>query len=194
MKEEILDYLGQFCDMNKETRAWLHANAQRIECKKKTQLVQLDGFCDQVWFIEKGLIRAYEIDSTGKETSNWFMMENDIATSVNSYFRGTRSIMVVETSEDCVLWTVSRRQLFDGFGERQPLVILTLMTVVMYYCELEIWASALRKKRPEDIYDHLLQHRPKLIARVSEKDMASFMGISEPTYLDIRLGRKGKKK
>jgi len=194
MKEEILDYLGQFCDMNKQTKDWLHANGKRIECKKKTQLVTLGGFCEQVWFIEKGMIRAYETDPTDKETCNWFMMENDIATSVNSFFCGTRSKMVVETAEDCVLWTVSRRELFDGFGDNPPLPILTLMTVVRYYCQLEIWASGLRKKQPEDIYVHLLQHQPKLLARVSEKDMASFLGISEPTYLDIRLGRKGKKK
>jgi hypothetical protein len=190
MKEEILDYLGQFCDMNKETRDWLHANAKRIECKKKTQLVKLDGFCEYVWFIEKGLIRIYEKDPTDKETSNWLMTENDIATSVNSFFRGTRSKMVVEAEEDCVLWAVSRRELFDGFGSCLPLVILTLMMVVMYYCKLEIWASSLRKKRPEDIYTDLLQHHPKLIARVPEKDMASFLGISEPLYLDIRKGKR----
>jgi CRP-like cAMP-binding protein len=194
MKEEILDYLGQFCDMDKKTRDWLHANAKRIECKKKTQLVQLDGLCDHVWFIEKGLIRCYETDPIEKETCNWLLEENDIATSVNSFFCGTPSKMVVEAVEDCVLWAVSRRQLFDGFGEHPPLPILTLMTVLRYYCRLEIWASALRKKRPEDIYDYLLQHHPKLIGRVSEKDMGSFLGVSEPTYLDIRLGRKGKKK
>jgi CRP-like cAMP-binding protein len=194
MKEEILDYLALFCNMNKGTRDWLHAHAKRIECKKKTQLVKLDGFCDHVWFIEKGLIRAYETDPTAKETCNWFMTENDIATSVNSFFCGTRSNMVVETDEDCVLWTVSRRELFDGFADHPPLAILTMMTVVKYYCQSELWGSGLRRKKQDDMYAHLLQHHPKLIARVSEKDMASFLGISEPTYLDIRLGRKGKKK
>jgi CRP-like cAMP-binding protein len=194
MKEESLNYLGQFCDMNKDTRDWLQANAKRIECKKKTQLVKLGDLCEHVWFIEKGLIRIYEKDPTDKETCNWLMTENEIATSVNSFFSGTRSKMVVETVEACVLWTVSRRELFSGFGEHPPLPILTLMMVVTNYCRLEIWASALRKKRPEDIYAHLLQNHPKLLARVSEKDMASFLGVSEPTYLDIRMGRKGKQK
>ena len=194
MKEEILDYLGQFCDKDKETRFWLNATAKGVECKKKTVLVKLNGLCENVWFIEKGVIRAYEPEPTGKESCNWFMTENDIATSVNSFFRGIPSKMVVETLEDCVLWTVSRRELFDEFGRRPPLAILTMMMITKYYCDLEMWASCLRRKKPEEIYDYLMQYHPKLIARVSEKDMASFLGVSDPTYLAIRLGRRSKRK
>src|ERR1700742_3081681 len=112
MTEEIFNYLNKFCVLDEGTKHWLHEKARRIECRKKTRLLKAGDFCKHVWFVEKGLIRSYEISPAGKETCNWFMAENDIATAVNSFFRGVPSKEVVETVEDCVLWAVSREDLF----------------------------------------------------------------------------------
>ena len=193
MMKKIINYLEQFCGLDERTINWLYNNVERIECRKNTKLLDEEGICDHVWFIETGLIRDYETLPNGKESCNWFMKENDIATAVGSFFTGTPSRDVVETVEDCVLWTVSRKVLFDGFLKHPRLAILTLMMVVRYYCQVYKWASMLRRKAQEEMYAHLLQHDPKVLQRVSEKDMASFMGISEPTYDKIKSDHWGLK-
>lgn len=182
MMKKILVYLEQFCSLDEGTTNWLYKNVERIECRKNTKLLDEGGICNHVWFIETGLIRDYEILPNGKESCNWFMKENDIATAVGSFFTGTPTRDVVETVEDCVLWTVSRKVLFDGFLDHPRLAILTQTMIVKYYCQVYKWASILRRKAQEEMYDHLAQHDQQLLQRVSEKDMASFMGVSQPTY------------
>ena len=191
--KKIIAYLEQFCRLDEESKNWLHNSVERIEVRKLIRVVNTGAPCDHVWFIEKGLMRSYELLPTGKESCNFFMMENDIATAVGSFFTGAPSREIVETVEDSVLWTVSRKVLFDGFLKHPRLAILTLVMVVRYYCQVYKWASMLRRKAQEEMYAHLLQHDPKVLQRVSEKDMASFMGISEPTYDKIKSDHWGLK-
>lgn len=194
---KVLDVLKKFCALDEGTVNWLYNNAERIECKKNIKLLDEGQVCDHVWFIEKGLLRAYEKSPKGK-TCNWFMKENDIATAVSSFFTATPSRDVVETDEDCVLWRVSRKELFDGFLQHPRLTLLTLLMVVRYYCQVYKWASFLRKG-PEgqvEMFADLAQNDPQLLQRVTKKDIVSFMGITEPTYDKIKdkhWGRQSKK-
>jgi len=195
---KVLDFLGKFCELDEGTVNWLHHNAERIECKKNIKLLDEGQICEHVWFIEKGLLRAYEKLPKGKESCNWFMKENDIATAVSSFFTATPSRDVVEADEDCVLWRVSRKELFEGFLNHPRLTILTLLMVVRYYCQVYKWASFLRKgpQGQDEMFADLVQNDPQLLQRVTKKDMVSFMGITEPTYDKIKdkhWGRQSKK-
>jgi len=197
MIKQVLDFLQKFCTLDEGSVNWLHNNAERTECRKNIRLLDEGKICDHVWFIEKGLLRAYEKLPNGKASCNWFMKENDIATAVGSFFTGTPSQDVVETVEDCVLWTVSRKALFEAFLKHPPITILTLLMVVRYYCQVYKWASVLRKGAQDEMYADLVQNDPQLLQRVTAKDMASFMGISDPTYDNIKnnhWGRKSKKR
>jgi len=193
---KVIEFLEKFCVLDEGTVNWLHNNAERIECKKNSILVAEGQPCEHVWFIEKGLLRAYEKLPNGKEISGWFMTEKNIATAVSSFFTGTLSPEVVKAEEDCVLWRVSRTVLFDGFLKHPRLTILTLLMIVKYYCQVYKWASFLRRGAQDEMYADLEQNDPQLLKRVTKKDMASFMGITEPTYDSIRnkyWGRKPKK-
>jgi len=183
---KVLEFLKTFCALDEGTVNWLHNNAERIECKKNAIVLHTGEICEHVWFIEIGLLRAYEELPTGKEICNWFMKENDIATAVNSFFTKTPSRDVVQAYEDCVLWRVSRKALFDAFSKHPNLTIVTLLMIVRYYRQVYKWASFLRRGAQDEMYADLMQNDPELFQRVTVKDMASFMGVSEPIYNTIR--------
>jgi CRP/FNR family transcriptional regulator, anaerobic regulatory protein len=190
---KVLEFLKTFCALDEGTVNWLHNNAERIECKKKAIVLHMGEICEHVWFIEIGLLRAYEELPTGKEICNWFMKENDIATAVDSFFTKTPSRDVVQAEEDCVLWRVSRKALFDAFLKHPNLTIVTLLMIVRYYRQVYKWASFLRRGAQDEMYADLMQNDPELFQRVTVKDMASFLGISEPIYNNIRNDYWGKK-
>lgn len=190
---KVLEFLEKFCTLDEDAVNWLHNNTERIECKKHFILLDEGQPCEYVWFIEKGLLRAYEKSPAGKESCTWFMTENEIATAVSSYFTGTPSKDVVKAEEDCVLWRVSRPVLFDGFLKHPRLTILTLLMIAKYYCQVYKWASFLRRGAQAEMYSDLMQNNPQLFQRVTKKDMASFLGITEPTYDTIRDNYSGRK-
>ena len=118
------------------------------------------------------------------------MRENDIATSVISFFNEEKTEELIEAAEDSVLYRMSREDLFIGLKKYKSMAMLTLMILIKYYCQSRLLESILRRKEPKQIHQYLLHQHAELVQRVPEKHLASFLGISEPTYNTIKNGKK----
>jgi CRP/FNR family transcriptional regulator, anaerobic regulatory protein len=189
--KEVLDYLSEnYWPLNISARSYIVDKSPEITVKKKQVLLKPGDPCNHVWFIRKGLLRSYEINDKGKYFSNWFMRENDVATSVISFFKEEPTEEAIEAAEDSVLYKMSKQDLFVGIAKYKSLALLTLHILIKYYCQSRLLESILRRKEPKQIHQYLLLHHNELVQRVSEKHLASFLGITEPTYNTIKNGKK----
>jgi CRP-like cAMP-binding protein len=189
--KEILEYLSKnYWELSETAMTYLVKKTDEIEVKKKEILLEQGEVCRYVWFIKKGMLRSYEMNEKGKYFSNWFMKENDIATSVISFFQEEKTEEVIEVVEDSHLCRMSRKDLFDGLAKYRSLAMLTLKIMIKYYCQSRLFESILRRKEPEQIHRYLLQQHTELVQRVPEKHLATFLGITEPTYNSIKKGQK----
>ncbi len=57
----------------------------REKLPKKTLLLRESKVCDRLYFIEKGMVRAF-YRHDGQETTDWFMQEGDLIISVYSFY------------------------------------------------------------------------------------------------------------
>ena len=64
---------------------YLHTTLQRVEVNKREILLQEGKIDKYINFIESGLIRCYRYWND-KDTSQWFMKNNDFFLSVGSFF------------------------------------------------------------------------------------------------------------
>jgi CRP-like cAMP-binding protein len=189
--KEILEYLSKnYWELSETAMTYIVKKSDEIEVKKKEILLEQGEVCRYVWFIKKGMLRSYEMNEKGKYFSNWFMKENDIATSVISFFQEEKTEEVIEVVEDSHLCRMSRKDLFDGLAKYRSLAMLTLKIMIKYYCQSRLFESILRRKEPEQIHRYLLQQHTELVQRVPEKHLATFLGITEPTYNSIKKGQK----
>ncbi len=192
MKKKLLDILLSFGPLGRAAKTFILEHGEREEYKKKISLLRMGETCDKIWFIETGLIRCVE-KFKRKVVCNWFMREGDFATSVTSFFMKEPTTEIVETLENCVVYSIARDKLFAALRKHPDLLMVVFLIVVKYYCQTRKMESILRRKTPEQLYDYLLQYEPELVSRVPGKSLASFMGISEPTFYDIKYKRKGKR-
>jgi CRP-like cAMP-binding protein len=58
--------------------------------------------CDNIYFIEQGYLRSFYLKD-GKEITAWFMKENDVIVSVNSFFKREPSYEYIQAIEDSIL-------------------------------------------------------------------------------------------
>ena len=108
---------------------------------------------------KKGLLAAYQMEDPGDPTKNycnWFMKENDIATSVLSFFLEWPSEEKIVAMEDTILFRMSKKDLFAGIQRYPGMAFLTLLIIIKYYCESTINETFLRMKHPELIFQHML--------------------------------------
>lgn len=190
--KEILHYLSRaYWKLNKAAVNYILEHCDERLVPKGKILLEEDQICEHVWFVKKGLLRAYQESRTrpGKQFSNWFMTENEIATSVISFFKGESSEEVIVAEEDTIVFEMSKKDLFDGIGEHHCMAMLTLLIVIRYYCDSRFNEAFLRMKEPQFIHQRMLADCPELLQRPLQKELASFLGVSEPIYRDIKSGK-----
>ena len=183
--KKIITRLFKIYPLTKDAKTYLYEHTYRQEYKKRHKLIKPGETCRHVWYIEKGLIHSFEAISRGRKICNWFMAENDIATSVVSFFTETASEESIEALEDCVVWSMSRTDLYAGIKLHPSLLMLTFLIVVKYYCETRKMESLLKKKKPEELYAHLVMHHPEIAERVPKVLWAAFLGVTETTFYKI---------
>ena len=189
--KKILEYLSKkYWPLSPAAMTYIIQKSDEITVRKKETLLHQGEVCRYVWFVRKGMLRSYETSETGKYFNNWFMREKDIATSVISFFKEEKTEEVIEAVENSLLYRMSRIDLFAGLARYKSLAMLTLMIVINYYCQSRLLESILRRKESKQIHQYLLQHHSELLRRVPEKHLASFLGISQPSYNAIKNGKK----
>jgi CRP/FNR family transcriptional regulator, anaerobic regulatory protein len=183
--DKILAFLSGLSPLSKSAKDFIRAKTQRQKYKKWDELLKPGEICRHVWFIENGLLHSFEeTSSENKKTCNWFMLDNDIATSVASFFTDAPSDETVRALEDSVVWTMSKADLFAGIKKYPSLLMLTFLIVVKYYCQSRKIESLQRKKRPEELYAYLLKHHAEMMERVPNNHLCAFLGITEATFYD----------
>lgn len=194
--KEILNYLSQtYWKLTEEVMNYVLKNCDELTIPKGDVLSEEGKVCDHVWFIKKGLMAAYQEDPEDptKKYCNWFMKENDIATSVLSFFLELRSVEKIVALEDTVVFRMSKKDLFAGIQRYPGMAFLTLLIIIKYYCESTINETFLRMKHPELIFQHMLTTNHEVLQRALQADIASFLGVSEPIYRKIKSGKYKKK-
>lgn len=146
--------------------------------------------CRHVWFIKKGMLRAYQHNPVdNREFTNWFMKGGDIATSVISFFSELPSAEEIVAMEDLVVFRMSKKDLFAGIERFPSMAILTLLIVIKYYCDTRFNETYLRMKEPQFIHQRMLAEKHEVLQLALQEDVATFLGVTEPTYRLIKSGK-----
>src|SRR6202012_6074217 len=66
-----------------------------------------------IYFVKKGVLRAYYINEKGVEVSAWIMDEGKLAVSITSFYDQEPSFETIHALEDCELYYIS----FDELEE-----------------------------------------------------------------------------
>jgi CRP/FNR family transcriptional regulator, anaerobic regulatory protein len=181
----LLHYLNTIHPLSPELEEHLCGILRRKDAAKKELLLRAGHVCRNLWFVEQGLVRCYYIRN-GQQVCSWFMKEGDVIASVESFFQQTPSYEYIEALEDCVLYYVEHEALEAAYHRFPDLNFVGRVLVQKYYVLSEQRLYAMRLMRAQERYDYLLTHHDDLIQRVSDKHMASYLGISDVHYSNIK--------
>lgn len=160
--------------------------------KKGAVLLKRGEVCEHIFFVEKGLLRAYTLDDNGKEhiiqfaTENWFISDRS---SVFFNEPSTFYIEAVEETQTVILhrdFTQKAAEIsvaFQQYNER-------LLQIHIYQLQSRI--NLLLGASAEERYLSFIQLYPDLLLRVPQLMIASYLGITPESLSRVRkeLARK----
>ncbi|HVU97986.1 MAG TPA: Crp/Fnr family transcriptional regulator [Puia sp.] len=191
--EQLITLLKMIAPMSAALEAHLRSIIRKHEYKKGDTILPLGSVCDQIFFIESGLVRSFHRHK-GKEISIWFMKQGDVCIAVLSFFRRIAAMEAHVALEDCVCWGISHAELhatyalFPEFREHGRLLTQE------YYCRSEERALDTKLKSALERYQALMDKDPDLILRVPNRYLASYIGMAERTLTKKKNEYLNKKK
>ncbi len=161
----------------------------REKLPKKTLLLRESKVCDRLYFIEKGMVRAF-YRHDGQETTDWFMQEGDLIISVYSFYLQKPSFENIELLEDCTLVSIPYQDLQRIYQQYPEFNFVGRILTERYYVRGDEQAIDLRCKTAEERYEALLEKNPELFHRAHLKHIASFLGMAPETLSRLRAKNK----
>ncbi len=152
---------------------------------KKTILLRVGEIFQRMYFIEKGLARAFYFDE-GKEHTSWFMKEGDFIISVNSFYKQVPSQESIEVLEDSIMASITYGQLQELYQKHLEFNIISRVLTEHYYSLSEERLFAMRQSSAKHRFEFFITRYPELAKRISLKQMASFLRMTPETISRLR--------
>jgi CRP-like cAMP-binding protein len=150
--------------------------------KKKEFLLKAGDINDRIFYVKKGLLRVYMVHDE-KEINTWFVKENEFISSVVSYYNETPSEEYIQALEDCEIISFKKSTYTMVLKHNHKLALFAIKQLYIKLCEYSDQCQYLRILSAEKKYAFLKNKNPEVLERVSQKHIASFLGI-ETTYLN----------
>jgi CRP-like cAMP-binding protein len=154
--------------------------------RKKQYLLQEGNICRHLAFVEKGLLRSYNVDEKGIEHMIHFAWEGWWMADMLSFLSNEPSTYHIDAIEDAELLLISQQD----FEE-----MLLKVPVMERYFRILFQNNIISKERrlissitnsAEEKYIHLTATNPELIKRIPQQLVASYLGITPETLSRIK--------
>ncbi|MBM6857564.1 Crp/Fnr family transcriptional regulator [Mediterranea massiliensis] len=185
--DHIIDSIKSFIDMDKETLDIFVSHLRPIRVPRKTILIKPLVKDNNVYMIERGIARSFNLIN-GKEMTSWFSQEGELIYSTNSFYGTTEGYENerVQVLEDSLLYYIP---------------IPELKGLCFRHIEISNWLRLLHQKAfvemerrliyrlymsAEERYKDLYQKDAGIFQRVNLSYIASYLGISPVTLWKLR--------
>ncbi len=146
--------------------------------KRKTILSSPNKVANDIFFINKGLIRVKIIDNKGAEHSIHFAMENQFITDYSSFIQQTESIYTLETLEDTEVVILPRNAIEWGYKNLAEGQKMGRLIAEYYFMYQDNRIKNTYCRSPKERYDTISEIFPNIHNRIPQHMIASYLGIS----------------
>ena len=150
--------------------------------KRKTLLSDDDQLINEVYFIEKGIIRVKITDFEGREHTTHFAIENQFIADYNAYITKEKSSYQLEAMEDTTLIVLPRKAIDWGYNNLKEGEKLGRLIAEYYFVYLDTRIQNLYTLSPIQRYELMDDIFPNIHNRVPQHMIASYLGIT-PIHL-----------
>ena len=181
----IRNYVSRFITFTEEEWRMHQSMLVRRFLKKGEFLLRAGEVCNHVTFLNKGFVRVYNIVNENELTVN-FAFDGNYVTDYSSFVSRQPSMDFIVAMEDLEVMQLNHADMhaaFEKYPVWQKFGRLIAEYILIFATER---SRSLLFLSPEERYLKLMKDRPKVIANVPLKYIASYLGITPEALSRIR--------
>ncbi|MDR2235753.1 MAG: Crp/Fnr family transcriptional regulator [Chryseobacterium sp.] len=180
--DQILDRIYVLPEASK---ASLKQHITEVTYPKHFCLMEADKIIPYVYFIRKGIARAYAT-TADNDITFWFGSEGQTVISMKSYVEDKPGYESIELLEDCDLYRLETESLKTLFNEDIHIANWGRKLAESEMIKSEELIISRQFKTSLERYKDLITYSPDLLKRVQLGHIASYLGITQVSLSRIR--------
>ncbi|WP_434340479.1 Crp/Fnr family transcriptional regulator [Motilimonas cestriensis] len=146
---------------------------------------------DALYFVKQGLFKAYYLCQDGKELVKSFIAEGDVITNLSAVFEREPCTFSLLALEPAALVKVDFDSLYQHTLDDLQLSRFMLTSLIKLAQKKERREYEFLCLDATTRYQQLMQRQPDLLHRITQNDIARYLGITPVALSRIKHGRKG---
>ena len=180
--QQIKDVIRQMISISDEEMKAFIGMCYKKEFKKKAIISEDEKFIEEVYFIEKGIIRVKIDDIQGREHTTHFAIENQFIADYNAFLTGKKSRYQLQAIENTSVIVLPKAAIEWGYKHLKKVEKLGRLIAEFYFKYLDTRIQHLYTLTPRERYDLMSDIFPNIHNRVPQHMIASYLGVT-PVHL-----------
>jgi CRP-like cAMP-binding protein len=178
----ILKNIHKHISLTREEEAYFISILAYKEIPKRTTILAEGQICNQLSYIHSGALRSYCLDKSGKESTIMFAVADWWLTDMHCFLNEKASMTFIETIEDSIVFNLSKNnfdQLFTAIPGFERFFRILMQNA---YTREQLRTIENLTLKAEERYYRFLNKYPQMASKVTQKQIASYLGIT-PEFL-----------
>ncbi len=191
--EGLASNLGKRTVLHENDLQLILSKFNRVTFSRKEVIIQSGQVYQFIYYVSSGLLRTYLLTKEGKERVIMFGFEDWWITDIASFTTGKPSSLYLDVLKDCVLYSLSKVD-FDELIHESPAFESVFRKMMQYaYMREQQRALELITDSAQDRYLRLVAKYPAIEQEVSQRNIASYLGISPEFLSSLKADLKKQK-
>ena len=186
--EPLLLYFDGLIPLKREEKELVQAKFHHRLYRKRQYILQEGDICTHLNFVVRGCLRLYKIDDRGNTHILQFAAENYWVNDLGSFHGLKPSELNIDALEDTVTLQITRDDLVTLFTQAPKFDRIFRVLMENSYIRLQQRLLQNISSTAEDRYKSFIEIYPHLVNRLSQVQIAAFLGIAPESLSRLRNG------
>ena len=182
----LKNYIKRETSISEEHLDLICSYFKKVETKRNEIIIGFDDVCSNYYFINKGCIRLYTINSDGTENSRYFAFEGMLCTALPSFIDQKPASEYLQTIEKSQLLVITRLDFYKLVEQFSKFGIIHNRILELAFIGAQQRIYGFQGFDAFEKVKWIIKNQPHFLLRVSNKMAASYLGISPSTLSRVK--------
>lgn len=192
MYDLILSNIAKHILLSTDEIAYFISIIRQQQVSKKEFILREGQICKNISFVHSGTLRAYYADREGKESTIMFATEDWWITDMFCFINQQPAMLNIAAVENSCIFQLQKTDLDNLYIKVPKFERFFRIMMQNAYIREQLRVIQNLTLTAEERYNNFLAKYPRVVKNVTQKQIASYLGIT-PEFLSTIRGNKLKK-
>lgn len=186
----ILKNISRHISLSNEETSYFLSLLKEKKIQKKETILKQEQLCREISFVQSGVLRAFYLDPSGKESTIMFAVPDWWITDMFCFIHQKPAMLTIEALEESTVLRLQKENLDELYIKVPKFEKFFRIMMQNAYIREQLRTIENLSLTAEERYHAFLQKYPLAAERITQKQIASYLGITPEFLSTIKTSKQ----